>query len=165
MTWVPLVICCYTFVLNMVRHNFLLFCILYLYCYLRGFPYLRSSYFWFKNTPTSLWLNRDKTKGQFGKNTTLTPIKTLPKKYDHSAVDFQISLSTYKLDSQNKNCIYKIKSQNFFFWLQNRTTKKKASLHVHVYDKSYFDLEKNLIFNLLLSMSWYKFDDKLFYLF
>ena len=28
-----------------------------------------------------------------------------------------------------------------------------------------FDLENNLIFSLLLSMSWYKFDDKLFYLF
>ena len=34
--------------------------------------------FWFKNAPTFLYLCRDKTKGQSGKNTTLTPIKTLP---------------------------------------------------------------------------------------
>ena len=45
-----------------------------------GFPYLRSLYFWFRNTPTSLCLIEDKIKGQFGKNTTLTPIKTLSKK-------------------------------------------------------------------------------------
>ena len=36
--------------------------------------------FIFKNTPIPLCLNRDKTKGQFDKNTTLTPTKTLPKK-------------------------------------------------------------------------------------
>ena len=36
--------------------------------------------FIFKNTPILLCLSRDKTKGQFGKNTTLTPTKTLPKK-------------------------------------------------------------------------------------
>ena len=47
--------------------------------------------------------------GQSGKNTTLTPIKTLPKKYNHFSVNFQITLSTYKLDFQNKNYIYKIK--------------------------------------------------------
>ena len=29
----------------------------------------------------------------------LTPTKTLPKKYDYSPVIFQITLSTYKLDS------------------------------------------------------------------
>ena len=37
---------------------------------------------------TSLCLSRDKTKEQFGKNTTLTPTKTLSKKYGHSPVDF-----------------------------------------------------------------------------
>ena len=36
--------------------------------------------FLFKNAPTSLCLSRDKTKGYFGKNATLTPAKTLPKK-------------------------------------------------------------------------------------
>ena len=36
--------------------------------------------FLFKNILTSLYLSRDKTKGQFGKNTTLTPTKILPKK-------------------------------------------------------------------------------------
>ena len=48
---------------------------------------------------TSLCLSRDKTKGHSGKNATLTPTKTLPKKYDYSPVIFQITLSTYKLDS------------------------------------------------------------------
>ena len=47
---------------------------------------------------TSLCLSRDKTKEQFGKNTILTPTKTLSKKYGHSPVNFQIVLSTYKLD-------------------------------------------------------------------
>ena len=82
-----------------------------------------SSFFWFKNAPTPLYLSRDKIKGQFGKNTTLIFTKTWPKKYGYSLVDFQISLSTYKLNSQNKNYIYKIETQ-FFFLLQNRTTKK-----------------------------------------
>ena len=49
---------------------------------------------------------RDKTKGQSGKNTTLTLTKTLPKKQDHSSINFQIDLFTYKLDFQNKNYIY-----------------------------------------------------------
>ena len=46
------------------------------------------------------------TKEQSGKNTTLTPTKTLPKKQGNSLVDFQITLSTYKLNFQNKNDIY-----------------------------------------------------------
>ena len=50
----------------------------------------------------SLCLSRDKTKGQSGKNTTLTPIKTLPKKQDYFSVIFQIDFSTYKLDSLKK---------------------------------------------------------------
>ena len=37
-------------------------------------------FFLFKNSPTPICLSRDKTKGQFYKNTTLTFIKTLPKK-------------------------------------------------------------------------------------
>ena len=73
-----------------------------------------SSFFWFKNTFTPICLNRDKTKGQSSKNATLTLTKTLPKKYGHSPVNFQITLSTYKLDFQNKNYIYKIKTQFFF---------------------------------------------------
>ena len=48
---------------------------------------------------TSLCLSRDKTKGHSGKNATITPTKTLPKKYDYSLVIFQIALSTYKLYS------------------------------------------------------------------
>ena len=64
-------------------------------------------FFLFKNSLTFLYLSKDKTKGQSDKNTTLTPTKTLPKKWSHSPDDFQISLSTYKLDSQNKKYIYK----------------------------------------------------------
>ena len=48
---------------------------------------------------------KTKTKRQSSKNTTLTLTKTLPKKYGHSPIDFQITLSTYKLDFQNKNYI------------------------------------------------------------
>ena len=36
--------------------------------------------FLFKNAPTTLYLCRDKTKRQFGKNTIVTPTKILPKK-------------------------------------------------------------------------------------
>ena len=64
-----------------------------------------------------------KIKGQFGKNVFLTSTKILPKKYDKFPVNFQITLSTYKLNCQNKDYIYKIKTQFFF-------AKKKASLHV-----------------------------------
>ena len=90
------------------------------------------SFFLFKNAPTPLCLSRDKIKGQFRKNTVLTPIKTWPKKQGHSIVDFQLLYSTYKLDSQNKNYIYthththiKIKTQVFFFY-KIRPLKKKA---------------------------------------
>ena len=71
----------------------------YLYDYLKSFFCLGSSFFWLKNTLTPLCLCRDKTKGQFSKNITLALTKTLPKKYG------QITLFTYKLDSQNKNYI------------------------------------------------------------
>ena len=42
----------------------------------------------FKQRPVTLYLSRDKTKGQFNKNTNLTPNKKLPKKQDHFLVDF-----------------------------------------------------------------------------
>ena len=76
---------------------------------------LGSSFFWFKNAPTPQYLSRDKTKRQSGKNTALTPTKTLPKKQGHSLVDFQIVLFTYKLDSQYKNYIYKIKTYIYIY--------------------------------------------------
>ena len=92
-------------------------------------------------------LCKDKTKREFGKNTTLTPTKTLPKKQNHSPIDFQIILFTYKLDSQNKNYIYIIKKKNtdFFFLLQNKTAKKKASSHLQsVYDEASFSHFSNV---------------------
>ena len=61
--------------------------------------------FQFENTPTPLYLCRDKIKGQFGKNATLTSTKTLPKKQDKFPVNFQIFLSIHKLYCQNKNYI------------------------------------------------------------
>ena len=70
--------------------------------------------FQFENTPTPLYLCRDKIKRQSGKNATLIPTKTLPKKQDKFPVNFQIVLSIYKLYCQNKNYIYKIKTQIFF---------------------------------------------------
>ena len=72
-------------------------------------PFWNFRFFKFKNVPTSLCLCRDKIKVQSGKNITLTFTKILPKKYVYSFIDFQITLSTYKLDFQNKNYIYKIK--------------------------------------------------------
>ena len=42
----------------------------------------------FKQRPVLLYLSRDKTKGQFDKNTNLTPNKKLPKKQNNSPVDF-----------------------------------------------------------------------------
>ena len=53
-----------------------------LYYYLSGFSCLDFFFFffWLKNTLIPLYLSRDKTKGQSGENTTLTPTKTLPKK-------------------------------------------------------------------------------------
>ena len=58
------------------------------YYYLRGFPYLESSIFLLKNALIPLYLSRDKIKGQLGKNTTLTPTKTLHKKLGHSPINF-----------------------------------------------------------------------------
>ena len=72
----------------------------------KGLPLLGILIFWLKNAHTLLCLSRDRIKGQSGKNTTLSPTKIFPKKYGHFLVEFQIVLSTYKLDSQNKNYIY-----------------------------------------------------------
>ena len=65
----------------------------------KGFLLLGFHIFQFKNAPTPLCLSRDKIKGHSGKNTTLTLTKTLPKKQDYFPVIFQITLSTYKLNS------------------------------------------------------------------
>ena len=81
----------------------------------KGFSLFGFLIFQFKNVLTPLCLSRDKTKGQFSKNATLTLTKTLPKKQYYSPVIFQTVLSTYKLDFQNKNYIYKIKIQIFSF--------------------------------------------------
>ena len=43
--------------------------------------------------------SRNKTKRYSGKNATLTPTKTLPKKYDYFSLIFQTALSTYKFAS------------------------------------------------------------------
>ena len=74
-----------------------------------SFACLDSSFF-SSEIPLHPYIYGDKIKGQSGKNATLTPTKTLPKKYDKFSVNFQIVLSTYKLDYQNKNYIYKIKT-------------------------------------------------------
>ena len=95
-----------------------------LYYYLRGFPCLDFSFFQFKNAPTPLCLSRDKIKWHSGKNATVTPTKTLPKKQDYFPVIFQIALSTYKLDLLKKktliNQILKIKTHDFFFLLKKK---------------------------------------------
>ena len=88
--------------------------VIYLYYYLRSFPYLGSSFFQLKNALTPLSLSRDKTKGQSDKNTTLTLTKTLSKKQGYSHIDFQIVLSIYKLKFQNKNYIYNKNTFSFF---------------------------------------------------
>ena len=54
----------------------------------KGLPLFGILFFLFRNAQTLLCLSRDKTKGQYSKNTTLTPTKILPKKYGHSPIDF-----------------------------------------------------------------------------
>jgi len=49
----------------------------------------------------------------------------LPKKLDHFPVNFQIILSTYKLNSQNKDYIFKIKTQSFFLSTYKLNSKNK----------------------------------------
>ena len=51
-----------------------------LYYYLMSFFLFEIFIFLGQSTPTPLYLSREKTKEQFGKNTTLTPTKILPKK-------------------------------------------------------------------------------------
>ena len=46
--------------------------------------------------PYTLLLSTCKIGGQSGKNTSLTPTKTLPTRQDHSLVGFQIALSTFR---------------------------------------------------------------------
>ena len=119
--------------------------------HLRQFLY----YYLYYYLSISILLYYLRIKGQSGTNTTLTSTKTLPKKQGYSPVDFQIDLSTYKLNFQSKNYIYKIKTlffcykigplkkksltyklkfqnknyiykiKTYFFLLQNKTTKKK----------------------------------------
>ena len=82
--------------------------------------------FQFKIAPTPLCLSRNKTKRYSGKNVTLTPTKTLPKKQNYSSIIFQTALSTYKLDLffEKKKNTYKLDSQNkntgFFFLLAKK---------------------------------------------
>ena len=45
-------------------------------------------------------------------------------------VDFQITLFTYKLDSQNKNYIYKIKT-GFYFNYKYKKIKNKKTHHTY----------------------------------
>ena len=53
-----------------------------------------------------MMLSKDKTKGQFRKNTILTLTEILPKKYGHFPIKFQITLSVYP----HINQIFKIKT-------------------------------------------------------
>ena len=74
--------------------------------------------------------------GQFGKNVTLTPTKTLPKKMYFFFVNFQITLSIYKLDFQN-----------VFFFYKIGPLKKKTSLHaLHAHDEASFLLMAKIIY-------------------
>ena len=125
-------------------HTYIYYVIMYVYMYalnhlsgtsillFKGFLLFGFLIFQFKNAPTLLCLSRDKTKGHSGKNATLTPTKTLPKKQDYSLVIFQISLSTYKLDSFFKkkktliNQILKIKTLFFFAKKKSLTTRAQC---------------------------------------
>ena len=71
-----------------------------------------------------------KLKDNSIKNTTLTPTKILPKKQDHSFVNFQIVLSTYKLDFQNKNLYYYLRG---FLCFGSSFFNSKIPLHPYVY--------------------------------
>ena len=69
----------------MTVHFFFLRAFIYLYLSIllfKGLPLFEFLifFFGFKNAHTLLCLSRNKTKGQFVKNTILTPTKTLPKK-------------------------------------------------------------------------------------
>ena len=125
-------------------HTYMYYVIMYVYMYalnylsgtsillFKGFLLFGFLIFQFKNAPTLLCLSRDKTKGHSGKNATLTPTKTLPKKQDYSPVIFQIALSMYKLDSffkkKKKTLINQILKIKTLFFLQ----KKKKPHHTRV---------------------------------
>ena len=107
---------------------------LILYYYLRGFPCLDSSFFLVQKCPTPMFKQRQ-TKEQSGKNAILTLTKILPKKQNHSPINFQIDLFTYKLDFQNKNYIYIYITQFFFFYYKIgplKTKNEKGSSHACV---------------------------------
>ena len=98
----------------------------------KGFLLFGFFIFQFKNAHTPLCLSKNKTKGHFVKNVTLTPTKTLSKKQDYSPVNFQITLSTYKLDSffkKKKKLINQILKIKTLFFCQ----KKKVSPHLYYY--------------------------------
>ena len=114
-------------------HNNFNFCCCwfqYLYYYLKSFPCVRFSFFWFKKTPTLLCLIRDKIIGYSSKNTTLTRTKISSKKQGHSSVDFQIILFAYKLILKIKIIYKKLKTQFFFFFGYKIGPLKKSSSHV-----------------------------------
>ena len=69
-----------------------------LYYYLRDFLYFNRITFFVQNTIISLSLSRDITKGQQSKNTSLTPTKTLPTKYDYSPTNPLIQKQTSRLN-------------------------------------------------------------------
>ena len=73
--------------------------------------------------------------GQFGKNVTLTPTKTLPKKMYFFFVNFQITLSIYKLDFQN-----------VFFFYKIGPLKKKPHCTLCTYDEASFLLMAKIIY-------------------
>ena len=105
----------------------------------KGLPLFGFLIFQFKNAPTPLCLSRDKFKGHSGKNATVTPTKTLPKKQDYSPIIFQITLFTYKLDSffKKKKKTYKLYSQNkntgFFFAGKKKSLTTRASIFLFFY--------------------------------
>ena len=101
---IPTVLCDMYLYFNhyyVVIHLFLLFVsnhyIYLLYYYLRGCPCLDWIFF-VQNTPISLSLSRDKTKGQQSKNTSLTYTKILPTKYDYSSTNPLIQKQTSRLN-------------------------------------------------------------------
>ena len=110
----------FTFEMTLLEIQYQTHFLHYLFYNLRGFTCLDSLFFQFKNVSTLLYLSRNKTKRQFDKNTTLTPTKTLSKKQNHSTINFEVFLFTNKLDFQNKNYIYKIKTKFCFFFLKKK---------------------------------------------
>ena len=96
----------------------------------------------YKNTSTFLGLSRDKTKGQPGKNTSLTLTKTLPTKYKYSFSNpllqsnytFEGTLFFFLLKkntphlSKNKTKYKKNKKLNSYIKI-NKKTKQNRYIH------------------------------------